>query len=302
MQKLSSDLFINAYGNSSTSGTEQDSDMEIASKNVFTDIGCTIKAPMQTIYVNGTKVGPKGAKVDYKTTVLYSDIQPSLITVISKTGKTSTRKGKIAAGVTMSSDVPTLIKGKIVDKEAANIAKVSYSKGKMTITAKKDSGVVYAWLCDTGDDGGYAYVKIDINMAPTKMILQTDELAQQNKTLNKLTLSLGSIKEFNLKPTYDKLGTVTKDATYTAASNDYSTTDACKVAKIASADGFSYNSKGNLIVSKPSGDAAKVQIRYEKNNSRIKITLPKKLNGGTTAYFIVSYSANAYKVYQISMS
>lgn len=146
MQKLSSDLFINAYGNSSTSGTEQDSDMAIASKNVFTDIGCTIKAPMQTIYVNGTKVGPRGAKVDY------------------------------------------------------------------------------------------------------------------------------------------------------------STTDACKVAKIASADGFSYNSKGNLIVSKPSGDAAKVQIRYEKNNSRIKITLPKKLNGGTTAYFIVSYSANAYKVYQISMS
>ena len=56
MQRLSTDLFINAYGDSDSPDTEDDTDIVSASKNVFTDTGCTIKAPMQTIYANGSKV------------------------------------------------------------------------------------------------------------------------------------------------------------------------------------------------------------------------------------------------------
>ena len=86
-----------------------------------------------------------------------------------------------------------------------------------------------------------------------------------------------------------------------AESADYKTTDACKVAMISSAEGFSFNSKGKLIVSRPSGDAAKIKLKYSKRDSRLTITLPKKLSVGTTAYMIVSYSSNAYRVYKIEV-
>ena len=400
MRSVSTDLYINAYGSSSVPGSEPEPGTSAASKNVYTDSACTATAPMQTIFVNGSKVGAIGAKVNYKTSVLYSNLQPSSITTISR-GRVVTKKGKIVAGVTMSNGLPTLVKGKITDADAAKIAKVTYKKGKLTITARKNSGVVYAWLLDTGDNKGYAYVKVDTNMAPTKMILQTDELAQQNKTLTKAILPMGDKFEFKMKPTYDKNGSVAQDASYTATvdkksqqylavapsgdtgyivraigmnsskpgskvtgkviiscdqntrkavltvtvtnpvksvdmqvesncavsgssikinaptdrtasianvklsplaeSADYKTTDACKVAMISSAEGFSFNSKGKLIVSRPSGDAAKIKLKYSKRDSRLTITLPKKLSVGTTAYMIVSYSSNAYRVYKIEV-
>lgn len=67
------------------------------------------------------------------------------------------------AGLTLSEKKPTLQKGKIVDTEAAKIAKASVKNGVVTVAATgKGGGMIYLWIMDTGSLGTYMYAWVRV--------------------------------------------------------------------------------------------------------------------------------------------
>lgn len=176
------------------------------------------------IYANGSTVTADNQKNNYKQAVLYTDILASYLYSTDAKGKLKTATGKVIAGITTSSTKPELVKGKIVDKEAAKIATASIKNGMITVTAKTVPGTVYLWVMDTGGMGTYTSCPITIKAAPTSMNLyaisdsNTTFDFQTTKKYTKDTIVLSDTRELHLYPSYklNKDIQKTDDATYTA--------------------------------------------------------------------------------------
>lgn len=141
--------------------------------HIFSDYSysSSLSGNIVKVYVNGAKVKEGGVPINYKTCTLFTDICPSYIHTLAKDGKVKSASGKVIAGITMTNSKPMLEKGKIVDKEAANIAKATIRNGQITITAGKKSGVVYLWVMDTGSAGVCDSYPINVKGAPSNIEL-----------------------------------------------------------------------------------------------------------------------------------
>lgn len=141
--------------------------------HIFSDYSysSSLSGNIVKVYVNGAKVKEGGVTINYRTCTLFTDICPSYIHTLAKDGKVKSASGKVIAGITMTNSKPMLEKGKIVDKEAANIAKATIRNGQITITAGKKSGVVYLWVMDTGSAGVCDSYPINVKGAPSNIEL-----------------------------------------------------------------------------------------------------------------------------------
>lgn len=171
-----------------------------------------------TIWVNGGNVNVNNTRYNYKKALLYTDLTPSNITTI-KNGKATTKSGKLIVGVTMSSEQPKLSNGKIVDNEASKIAKATIKNGVITLTAQKQSGLVYVWVIDTGDDGKSGYAPITVKISPSKITI-TEKQEVESAAFTKITIPINTKFTFYLQPTIDRIKTKTEDATYYVTSAD----------------------------------------------------------------------------------
>lgn len=153
----------------------------------------------------------KGMDTIKKDCILYTDILSSYNYSVDSKGKVKASTGKVIAGITMSDTKPTIIKNKIVDSEAAKIAKAKIKNGQITVTATgKAGGVVYLWIMDTGNKGVSECCPINVKLAPKKLEVQE---TTGNKA-NKLKIANGTSKEVKIA---GFVGTTkTEDCTYTA--------------------------------------------------------------------------------------
>lgn len=180
------------------------------------------------LYINGSNVKQEDStKINFKQKTYYTKLSASKITVNNK-GKTKTKDGKLIAGVTSSANVPSIVKGKIVDTEAAKIAKASISKGKIKVTAKGQPGTIYLWVMDTGDEHASVYARMTVRPAPSKVQIfaksssDTGFSADNKSVYKKDTVEVGSSLKLYLYPTYklNKVMTETKDASFNISVND----------------------------------------------------------------------------------
>ncbi|MCX4304083.1 MAG: hypothetical protein OSJ66_08810 [Clostridia bacterium] len=146
-----------------------------------------------------------------KDMILYTDILASYNYSVDNKGKIKASTGKVIAGITMSDTKPTITKNKIVDNEAAKIAKAKIKNGQITITATgKAGGIVYLWVMDTGNKKVSECCPINVKLAPKKLEVQE---TTGNKA-NKLKIPNESSKEIKIA---GFVGTTkTEDCTYTA--------------------------------------------------------------------------------------
>lgn len=154
--------------------TDLDTSGEMAeSAHIYNDYSYTntVSGSVIRVYANGAKVKTDGVTTNYKTCTLFTDITPSYIHTLNKNGTVKSSAGKVIVGITLSNSKPTPVKGKIVDKEATNIAKATIRNGQITITAGKQSGVVYLWVMDTGSVGAYESYLINVKGAPATLDL-----------------------------------------------------------------------------------------------------------------------------------
>lgn len=194
----------------------------------FTDYTRSRAATKSTIriYANGGNVAVAGTKEkkNYKSCILYTDILASYKYSMSAKGKLSLATGKVIVGMTTTDEIPTLQKGKIVDKEAAKVAVASIKHGQITVTAKNQSGKVYLWAIDTGDAGVTACIPVTVKMAPSKLELysvsDTDSsFSGTGKAYRTAKIKPGSSTKVYLYPSYKDGKTVkkTSEATYTVS-------------------------------------------------------------------------------------
>lgn len=195
----------------------------------------------RTLYANGGSVKQEaGSKINYQKGIYYTKLQAS--------GITDKKKGKLVVGVTTTSSKPTIESGKIVDKEAAKIAKASVAKGKITVTAQKESGEVYVWVVDTGTAGASVCAKITVKAAPTAIklydISDTSTTFQYGKTkeYKKQDLGIGETATVYFYPNYknsSKEITRTTDATY-SVSLDSKSSEYFEITGVTNTSSFRY--------------------------------------------------------------
>ena len=179
------------------------------------------------IYANGGAVAEPGStkKKNYKRCVLYTDIRPSYIYTPSKNGEIKPSSGKVVVGITTSDQKPTLVKGKIVDKNASKIASASIKSGQITVTAKSQPGKVYLWVIDTGKNAEAACIPVTIKAAPTKTYIfsipDTDPSFAYGTTkqFNKGNVGVGQSIKVYLYPAYkqNRVMQKAKNVRYTAS-------------------------------------------------------------------------------------
>lgn len=100
---------------------------------------------------------------------LYTDITPTY-TFTYNGRKVIGKTGKVVAGITMSPEKPYVLGGKkIFDAQADRIATAKCNHGVIEIKAKKEPGLVYLHVIDTGSSGKYACIPVDVQAAPTKL-------------------------------------------------------------------------------------------------------------------------------------
>ena len=123
---------------------------------------------MNIVYGNGIK-----NKIENnKECTVYTDILASY-SYTENHSKIKSSTGKVIAGITMSDAKPTLNKNKIVDNEAAKIAKAKIKNGQITVTATgKQGGLVYLWVIDTGNKGVSECCPVNVYIAPKKIEIQ----------------------------------------------------------------------------------------------------------------------------------
>lgn len=211
------------------------------SAHIYLDSGYTqsISEDDITIWVNGGNVKTGDEKINYKQTTVYTDLIASNIVTI-KNGKTTTKAGKLIVGVTMSTEEPVLVKNKIVDADAAKIAKASIKNGVITVKAQKQAGMVYLWVYDTGDDKAIAFAPITVKTAASKITIL--ESMGDTTPFKKITLSLNSTGILYLKPTIDKAGTLATDSSYQVAP-DAKVAEYIGVSQLGEAE-FAFNALG----------------------------------------------------------
>lgn len=199
-----------------------------ANTGIYSDSSCTTLAPLstRTHFVNGGNVKQADStRINYKTKYYYTKLQASNIVTTDKKGKTKTTKGKLVVGITSSSTIPTLVKGKITDSSVSKIASASISKNKITVTAKSQPGTVYLWVMDTGNVKAYAYAKIIIKAAPSKLQIfaassnSAGFSADSKNVYKKDYVELGKTIKLYLYPSYtfERKVTETKDASYSVS-------------------------------------------------------------------------------------
>lgn len=187
------------------------------------------------IYANGGMVTDfgSGEKKNYKSCTLFTDITASYRYTVDKKGTVKPSTGKVIVGVTSSNKEPTLVKGRIVDKDAAKIASASIKSGQITVTAKTQPGRVYLWVMDTGRAAESACIPVTVIAAPTATNLyavpNTDTSFTYGKTkqFKSGKVNVGESIKVYLYPTYKQNGTVRRvnNVSYTASvdakSSDY---------------------------------------------------------------------------------
>jgi len=168
------------------------------------------------IYANGGTVKEGEQKNNYKTKVLYTDILASYSYTVNTKGTIKPAAGKVITGFTTSSELPVIVKGKIVDKEAQKIAKAKIKNGQITITAQKIPGLVYLWVIDTGKQGVYECCPVNVLAAPSKVTIydipdDSSSFSSSTKQYKKDNIEIGSAARIYLYPSY-KDGGINKKA------------------------------------------------------------------------------------------
>lgn len=230
------------------------------------------------IYSNGgtMTVPGKTEKKNYKQCILYTDILPSYIYTVGKNGVVKPSSGKVIVGITSSDQKPELVKGKIVDKDAAKIASASIRSGQITVTAKTLPGKVYLWAIDTGKAAAAACIPVTVKPAPTTTYLyavpdtNTSFTYGTTKQFKSGKVSVGESIKVYLYPTYKQNGTVLK-----APNVSYTASVASKAA-----DYFSVEQSGNNPY------CFEIRAKSLKNNKSVTgaITFTCGLNGRKTVF------------------
>jgi len=199
---------------------------------IYSDKSCTKLAtiPERTLYANGGAVKQADKKkINFKSKTYYVKLKASDIKFTNKKGKVKTKKGKLVAGITASKELPKLVKNKIKDPSVSKIAKVSINKkGKLKVTAKQQSGTVYLWVMDTGDEHAYVYAKLRVKSAASSIqIFDKSSRAEgfsadKKNVYKKGNVELGQTIKLYIYPTYklNKVKKETKDASYNISIND----------------------------------------------------------------------------------
>ncbi len=230
--KVSATWNVNVTGSVAATPTATPTPMAADAVNIYMDSGCSEVPDTEdvTIWVNGGNVGAtKASKYNYKARTMYTSIRPSKIVTVDKKGKEKTQKGKLVAGITMTNVQPAIVKNKIVDTAAAKIAKatVNAKTGLIKVTAQKEPGTVYLWVIDTGDEKAVAFAKINVTVAPAKIVTNcADYTTADREVLKKATMKLGSTLDVYLEPLVkNKSSEIAEDSTfyvtYGKGSEDY---------------------------------------------------------------------------------
>lgn len=144
------------------------------------------------IFVNGGKILQEDSdeKIDYKNTVIYSDMESAVVDPDGDSGKKPAKVGKLTIAVTTSSETPELVKGKIVkDTAAAEILKATYKKTDKSIklTANKKAGKVYVHLIDINckkEIQQAISIPVVVGEAAAKVVIYQDEAVVKKGTVN----------------------------------------------------------------------------------------------------------------------
>lgn len=242
-----------------------DSDGEIVDNgtpvsHLFKDYDYTQSVTDETIqlYANGgTITGSDGVKRTTKSKVIYTDILASYIYNLDKKGNVVPSVGKVIVGVTSTDTTPTLVKGKIVDKDAAKIAKASIKSGRITVTAQSQAGQVYLWVMDTGKKNVAVSCPITVKMAPVSTTVlnkpYTDTTAKKCTSTN---VKVGGATHVYLKPLASDKKTVVPDCTYQVVENEAAR---AYVAVTATTDPYCFEIKG---VSRKVKGTTKVVVKF----------------------------------------
>jgi hypothetical protein len=219
------------YSISDLTGNDADNDSDIEPvdngtpvSHFYKDYDYTQSATDETIqiYANGgTVTGTDGVKKSTKSKVIYTDILPSYLYKLDKKGNVVPSVGKVIVGVTSANTAPTLVKGKIVDKAAAKIAKAAIKHGRITVTAQKQAGKVYLWVIDTGKKNVTASCPITVKMAPASTVpLNKPYTDTTAKKCTSTSVTAGGSTYIYLKPLATDKKTVVTNATYQAVVAD----------------------------------------------------------------------------------
>ncbi len=203
------------------------------------------------IYGNGGTFKTDTTKTTNKQFIAYTDILASYNYSLNAKGVVKPSAGKVIVGITKSNVKPVVTKNKIIDKDAAKIARAKIKNGQITVTATgKEKGLVYLWIIDTGNKGVYESCPINVLLAPKK--LEVCDTA--GNKLKNLKLENGKTLDVNVTGIVSS-NTKTDDCTYTAT--------------VAS------NSQGYISVV-PSGNSGKkftIKATGLKNNKNTKVTV-----------------------------
>ncbi len=202
------------------------------------------------IYGNGGTFKTGTTKTTNKQFTAYTDILASYKYTLNSKGIVKPAAGKVIVGITKSNTKPVVTKNKIIDRDAAKIARAKIKNGQITVTAAgKEKGLVYLWIIDTGDKGVSECCPVNVLLAPKK-------LEVQNTSGNKLSnTKIENGKTLDVCVTGFVSSTKTDDCTYTAT--------------VAS------NSKSyiSVVPSGNSGNKFKITATGLKNNKNTKATI-----------------------------
>ena len=189
-------------------------------KHLFNDYDYTspVKGSPVVLYGNGINKKIDGNVVNNKQFTAYTDILPSYNYTLNSKGVVKPSSGKVIAGITTSSTKPVVSKNKIVDRDAAKIAKANIKNGQVTVTAVgKEKGLVYLWVIDTGKNGAYECCPVNVLMAPKKLEVQNTS----GSKLKNPSISQGGSLDVCVAGIAPG-GSKTDDCTYTATVADAS--------------------------------------------------------------------------------
>lgn len=188
--------------------------------HLFNDYDYTspVKGSPVFIYGNGINKKIDGNVVNNKQFTAYTDILPSYNYTLNSKGVVKPSSGKVITGITTSSTKPVVSKNKIVDREAAKIAKARIKNGQVTVMAAgKEKGLVYLWIIDTGKNGTYECCPVNVLMAPLKLEVQDSS----GSKLKSPSISEGASLDVCVAGIAPG-GKKTEDCTYTATVADAS--------------------------------------------------------------------------------
>lgn len=140
--------------------------------HLFNDYNYTIPVSGSPviIYGNGGTFKTGTTKTTNKQFIAYTDILASYNYSLNAKGVVKPSAGKVIVGITKSNVKPVVTKNKIIDKDAAKIARAKIKNGQITVTAAgKEKGLVYLWIIDTGNKGVYESCPINVLLAPKKL-------------------------------------------------------------------------------------------------------------------------------------